>query len=448
MAEVKFQNVTKAFGETVAVKDLNLTVNDKEFLVLVGPSGCGKTTTLRMLAGLEETTTGRILIDGKDVTPLPPKDRDIAMVFQSYALYPHMDVYDNIAFGLRNRLITPKAKLEKTLVSLFVWGLIIASIWFIGYIIELILGKGFSQMILFGGIGAFLLALTLYSDFRGAIAWNAMKVLARFDTTARDYIEKEKLIEEKVHWATGVLEIEELLNRKPRQLSGGQRQRVALGRAIVREPKVFLMDEPLSNLDAKLRNSMRAELAELQEKLKITTVYVTHDQVEAMTLGHRIAVMNKGVIEQIGTPDEVYSKPQSLFVAGFIGTPTMNFIEGTLQQGKKGLELKTDTLTLPIIHKELEKTLKPYIGKEVVMGIRPENISLQPIEENNVELTGRVSFVEPIGSVTHIYFHVKELNLIASVEGYRRLHTGDEMPIFLQTDFLHFFDKETQKRIN
>ncbi len=451
MAEVKFENVTKAFGETVAVRDLDLEIHDKEFLVLVGPSGCGKTTTLRMLAGLEDTTKGRIYIDGKDVTFLPPKDRDIAMVFQSYALYPHMNVYDNMAFGLRNRLISTGMKQLRAGVTLVMWLIVIAIITVLSQVAGMIFGKPFYSMMMFGGIGAFFLALSLYPDFRLTLTWKGMIFLSRYSNLARDYIRIEKTIEERVKWAAEILEIPELLKRKPRQLSGGQRQRVALGRAMVRQPKVFLMDEPLSNLDAKLRNSMRAELASLQSKLEITTVYVTHDQVEAMTLGHRIAVMNKGVIEQIGTPDEVYSRPETLFVAGFIGTPTMNFIRGKIESDQNGLKLVSPGISLLLSESELGKRyqqLKQYIGKDVVLGIRPENVKIETELEKAASLPGIVTFVEPIGSVTNLFFEIgRGEKITVSVEGYRKIGRGDSSTLFFPYDMMHFFNPTSGKRI-
>ncbi len=451
MAEVKFENVTKAFGETVAVRDLNLEIHDKEFLVLVGPSGCGKTTTLRMLAGLEDTTQGRIYIDGKDVTYLPPKDRDIAMVFQSYALYPHMNVYNNMAFGLRNRLVSTSMKQLRAGVTLIMWFIVIALITAISQISGYIFGQAFYSMMMFGGIGAFFLALGLYPDFRMALTWKGMIFLSKYSQLAHEYIEIEKTIEDRVNWAAEILEIPELLNRKPRQLSGGQRQRVALGRAMVRQPKVFLMDEPLSNLDAKLRNSMRAELATLQSKLEITTVYVTHDQVEAMTLGHRIAVMNKGVIEQIGTPDEVYSKPETLFVAGFIGTPTMNFIKGKVEAGTKGLELVSLGINLHLSKEELGEKftrLQHYEGKEVILGIRPENIKIDTQIKFAASLPGTVTFVEPIGSVTNLFFEIGiGQKITVSVEGYHKIARGDSSTLFFPYEMMHFFDPTSGKRI-
>src|SRR5512136_1416787 len=289
MASVTFDHVYKRFGDVVAVNDLNLQVEDKEFLVFVGPSGCGKTTALRMLAGLEEITQGEIRIADRVVNDVPPKDRDIAMVFQSYALYPHMSVYDNMAFGLKLRK-TPKEEIKK-----------------------------------------------------------------------------------RVSKAAETLGIENLLDRKPRQLSGGQRQRVAVGRAIVREPKVFLFDEPLSNLDAKLRVETRANLSKLHQQLQTTFIYVTHDQVEAMTMASRIAVINKGLLQQVDTPQMLYDKPDNLFVAGFIGSPAMNFFKTTLvrQDGKLFVDGGSFKVEVPASHKQAYSN---YVNKPVIMGIRPEDI--------------------------------------------------------------------------
>ncbi|HXU85123.1 MAG TPA: sn-glycerol-3-phosphate ABC transporter ATP-binding protein UgpC, partial [Verrucomicrobiae bacterium] len=292
MSTVTFDHVTKKYGDVLAVNDLNLAINDGEFMVLVGPSGCGKTTSLRMIAGLEEISSGDLKIGDRVVNDVPPKDRDIAMVFQSYALYPHMTVRDNMAFGLKLRKL-PKADIEK-----------------------------------------------------------------------------------RVNEAAGILSLEKLLDRKPKELSGGQRQRVALGRAIVREPSVFLMDEPLSNLDAKLRVQTRAEIARLHQRLKTTMVYVTHDQVEAMTMGTRIAVMNEGLLQQVGTPQALYDTPINRFVAGFIGSPSMNFIDVTVQQtgGTYNLVGAQDwSIPIPPRYRE---TATPKVGHTLVAGFRPEHLDI------------------------------------------------------------------------
>jgi len=289
MAQVVLKDLNKKYDEVHAVKDVNLTIRDKEFMVFVGPSGCGKTTTLRMVAGLEEITAGEISIGDRVVNDLPPKDRDIAMVFQNYALYPHMSVYDNMAFGLKMRKF-PKAEIAK-----------------------------------------------------------------------------------RVQDAAEILGIQELLKRKPRQLSGGQRQRVAVGRAIVRHPQVFLFDEPLSNLDAKLRVQMRVELKRLHERLETTAIYVTHDQVEAMTLGSRVVVMKDGWVQQVGEPMEIYSKPQNKFVAGFIGSPAMNFIPTTVQPADSRLALVANGFRVPVPAARTT-ALQPYAGRKLIFGIRPEDV--------------------------------------------------------------------------
>src|SRR5450756_2504609 len=289
MATVTFEHVTKKFGDVIAVDDFNLEINDGEFMVFVGPSGCGKTTSLRMIAGLEDITEGVVKIADRVVNDVPPKDRDIAMVFQSYALYPHMSVYDNMAFGLRLRK-TPKADIDR-----------------------------------------------------------------------------------RVHEAATILGIENLFHRKPKELSGGQRQRVALGRAIVREPKVFLMDEPLSNLDAKLRVQTRAELIKLHQRLQTTIIYVTHDQVEAMTMGTRIAVMKDGLLQQLDTPRNIYARPTNMFVAGFIGSPAMNFFDAAVTSSDGEAHLRGDGFGLSLSG-ERARVLSAYNGKQVVMGIRPEHL--------------------------------------------------------------------------
>ncbi|MGQ9692516.1 MAG: ABC transporter ATP-binding protein [Thermaceae bacterium] len=364
MAKVRLEHVWKRFGKVVAVKDFNLETEDGEFVVFVGPSGCGKTTTLRVIAGLEEASEGRIYIGDRLVNDVPPKDRDIAMVFQNYALYPHMNVYENMAFGLRLRRVP------------------------------------------------------------------------------RDEIDR------RVKEAARILQIEHLLNRKPRELSGGQRQRVAMGRAIVREPRVFLMDEPLSNLDAKLRVEMRAEISKLQRRLGVTTIYVTHDQVEAMTLGHRIVVMKDGEIQQVDTPLNLYDIPANRFVAGFIGSPSMNFL-------KVGVEVQGETVHLrgpsfriranPV----LAEALKPYGGQEVWMGIRPEHIGLTsgaPMGEENA-LRGEVEVVEPLGVETEVHVNLDGQILIAKLDGHVPLRPGEKVDLLLNTGHLHAFDPSTERAI-
>ncbi|MFA4700425.1 ABC transporter ATP-binding protein [Pyrococcus kukulkanii] len=357
MAEVKLVNVWKVFGGFVAVRDLSLEVGDGEFLVLLGPSGCGKTTTLRMIAGLEEPSRGRIIIGDKVVADaergvfVPPKERDVAMVFQSYALYPHMSVYDNIAFPLKLRKL-PKQEIDK-----------------------------------------------------------------------------------RVREVAEMLGLTELLNRKPRELSGGQRQRVALGRAIVRRPKVFLMDEPLSNLDAKLRVKMRAELKKLQRQLGVTTIYVTHDQVEAMTMGDRIAVMNKGILQQVGTPEEVYEKPKNTFVAGFIGTPPMNFTEGTFDGTV--FEAGEFKIELP---KEYREILKDLVGKSLILGFRPEDVIV-----GEGDLRGIVEIIENLGSERIL--HIKIGNVTIKAKTNKNIKEGEKIKFKINMQKVHIFNKQTTEAI-
>jgi len=362
MANVTFEHVTKRFGEVIAVNDLDIQVDDKEFLVLVGPSGCGKTTALRCLAGLEDVTEGRIFIGDRLVNDVAPKDRDIAMVFQSYALYPHMSVFDNMAFGL---------KLRKT---------------------------------------------------------------------PRDEIKQ------RVGEAAKILGIETLLERKPRQLSGGQRQRVAVGRAIVRKPKVFLFDEPLSNLDAKLRVETRANISKLHQQLETTFIYVTHDQVEAMTMASRIAVMTNGLLQQIDTPQNLYDLPNNLFVAGFIGSPAMNFFPATVRKGDGSLFIDAKTFAVKIPENRTS-VYGPYEGKSVTFGIRPEDIFYpefappgiiaQPVEVN-VEVT------ELMGNEIFLYLSNGEHNFIARVDPRTRVHMGDKMEVVFNMENMHIFDRETE----
>lgn len=365
MANLSLQHIYKIYaGDVTAVKDFNLDIEDKEFIVFVGPSGCGKSTTLRMIAGLEEISKGELFIGDKLVNDVAPKDRDIAMVFQSYALYPHMSVYDNMAFGLKLRKV------------------------------------------------------------------------------AKDEIDK------KVKEAAKVLDIEHLLDRKPKALSGGQRQRVALGRAIVREPKVFLMDEPLSNLDAKLRVQMRTEISKLHKKLQTTFIYVTHDQTEAMTMGTRIVVMKDGIVQQVASPQEVYDTPANMFVASFIGSPQMNFVDAKLEEagGKVYLSFGSDKIELSNDKAKVLKS-KGYIGKEVVMGIRPENIDdSQGFIENHPGgvFTGKVEVTELMGAESYIYINKEGNNMTVRVNGSSKLQTGDTAKFALNVDKVHIFDKETE----
>ncbi|MCD6101930.1 MAG: sn-glycerol-3-phosphate ABC transporter ATP-binding protein UgpC [Candidatus Cloacimonetes bacterium] len=363
MAKVLLENITKIYDNSVeAVKDVNLTAEDKEFVVLVGPSGCGKTTTLRMIAGLEEITKGKIYIGDRLVNNVLPKDRDIAMVFQNYALYPHMSVYQNMAFGLKLRK-TPKEEIYK-----------------------------------------------------------------RVKTTAE------------------LLGIQELLNRKPKQLSGGQRQRVALGRSIVRKPKVFLFDEPLSNLDAKLRVQMRAEIIKLHKKLKTTIIYVTHDQVEAMTMGNKIVVMKDGMVQQINSPINIYNHPGNKFVAGFIGSPAINFFEGKLRRDNTKLYFENEGLSLPIPN-EFEKPLQDYENNEITIGIRPEDIYHKLYSANAeipAEIKALVEVVEPLGSEYVVSFLIGKKNFIARLEPKEEPKMGNKMDIIIDMKKVHFFDPKTE----
>jgi multiple sugar transport system ATP-binding protein len=374
---VRFEKVTKRFGSVVAVNRLTLHIQPGEFMVLVGPSGCGKTTALRMLAGLEDPTEGEIYIGDRCVNEVSPRDRDIAMVFQNYALYPHMRVYDNIAFGLRLRE----------------------------------LGGAFWQ-------------LTHLGEARAI----------------------KKRIDERVRQVAQMLEIEGLLHRLPKELSGGQRQRVALARAIVRQPKAFLMDEPLSNLDAKLRDQTRAELKKLQERLGVTTIYVTHDQKEAMTLGTRIAVMKDGVLQQVGTPDEVYFQPANTFVATFIGTPPMNLLTAQVVKQEGNPALKIGSTTLPVLEAQA-RVLKSRVGQTVLMGIRPQDIYTDRTAPSDAILSepvpAVVDVIEPHGDRNDMHLMVDGASLIAQLSARVKASEGDTLPIRLHLEYLHLFDPAT-----
>jgi len=365
MAGVTLDHVTKKFGEVTAVSDMTIEVKDKEFLVLVGPSGCGKSTTLRLIAGLEELTSGNIYIGERLVNDVAPKDRDIAMVFQSYALYPHMSVYDNLAFGL---------KLRKT---------------------------------------------------------------------------PRKEIDRRVHEAAEILGISALLNRKPKQLSGGQRQRVALGRAIVREPKVFLMDEPLSNLDAKLRVATRAELIKLHQRLQTTVIYVTHDQIEAMTMGSRIAVLRDGILQQLDTPQTLYDWPSNMFVAGFIGSPAMNFFDAKLTGTADALYVDGGSFKVRVPADKAER-LSRYVGRDIVFGIRPEDIvdrsTVQNVEPESTMKVG-VSVVEPMGSEQYAYLMTGETEFVATLDARTPIRAGQQLDIVLDLAHMHVFDRATQEAL-
>ena len=367
MASLSLRNIYKVYPNGFnAVKDFNLEIEDKEFIIFVGPSGCGKSTTLRMIAGLEEISKGELYIDGKLVNDVEPKDRDIAMVFQSYALYPHMSIYDNMAFGLKLRKM-PKAEIDK-----------------------------------------------------------------------------------RVREAARILDIEHLLDRKPKLLSGGQRQRVAMGRAIVREPKVFLMDEPLSNLDAKLRVQMRLEISKLHQRLQSTIIYVTHDQTEAMTLGTRIVVMKDGVIQQVDSPQNLYDYPDNLFVAGFIGSPQMNFIDATVVKEGGDLFLEYGNHHRVILTPERAEKLADYVGKEVTFGIRPEDVFASEKyeaahEHNTVEASVRV--FEMLGAEVFLYLTVDGFDVTCREHPSTKAKPGDIMSISFDVNKIHVFDAETENVI-
>ena len=368
MGTLSFRNINKVYPNGFhAVKDFNLEVEDKEFIIFVGPSGCGKTTTLRMIAGLEEISDGELAIDGRVINDVEPKDRDIAMVFQNYALYPHMTVYDNMAFGLKLRKV-PKAEIVKL-----------------------------------------------------------------------------------VHDAAKILDLEPLLDRKPKALSGGQRQRVAMGRAIVRNPQVFLMDEPLSNLDAKLRGQMRIELSKLHQRLGTTIIYVTHDQVEAMTLGTRIVVMNAGIVQQVDTPQALYETPNNLFVAGFIGSPQMNFLDAKCTVKGDAVDLDLGESTITLTGDKAKKLIDGgYDGKTVVMGIRPEDVyddeeTVAANADTVIESTVRV--YELLGAEVYLYFDYAGANFTARVKPSTTARTGDHIKIALEPSKIHVFDKETEMTI-
>ena len=368
MASLSLQHINKTYPNGFeAVKDFNLEIEDKEFIIFVGPSGCGKSTTLRMVAGLEEITSGTLKIGDKVMNDVEPKDRDIAMVFQNYALYPHMTVYDNMAFGLKLRKV-PKAEIDKA-----------------------------------------------------------------------------------VREAARILDLEKLLDRKPKALSGGQRQRVAMGRAIVRNPKVFLMDEPLSNLDAKLRVQMRIEISKIHQRLGATIIYVTHDQTEAMTLGTRIVVMKDGVVQQVDTPQNLYQKPGNLFVAGFMGSPQMNFLDAQIAEKGGDLIAKVGEYDI-VIPAAKAKVLKDggYVGKTVVLGIRPEDIhdSQMFIEASpSVPMTSTVKVYELLGAEVFLYFDVNGTQVTARVDPRTNSKTGDTIKFAFDMEKSHFFDKETELTI-
>ncbi len=368
MAEVILKNICKSYDNGFnAVKNVNIEIKDKEFVVLVGPSGCGKSTTLRMIAGLEDISSGELFIGDRLVNDVDPKDRDIAMVFQNYALYPHLSVYDNMAFALKLRKM-PKDEIDK-----------------------------------------------------------------------------------KVREAARILDLEKLLDRKPKALSGGQRQRVALGRAIVRNPQVFLMDEPLSNLDAKLRTAMRTEITKLHKSLGTTFIYVTHDQVEAMTMADRIVCMKDGIVQQIATPQEIYDRPNNMFVAGFIGAPQMNFIDVTLVEKNGELYAENDVMSIAINKGNYSNSLSSqYVGKKMVLGIRPEDVHIEDVfVENSLDSSfdATVELGELMGAEIYAYLKCGTHSITARFDGRYRLNIGDKLKLAMDKNRLHLFDKETEQAI-
>jgi multiple sugar transport system ATP-binding protein len=367
MARVELAHIWKKYGNNSVVKDFNLNILDKEFVVFVGPSGCGKTTTLRMIAGLEDITDGDLLIGEKKVNDVAPKDRDIAMVFQNYALYPHMSVYQNMAFGLKLRKF-PKAEI---------------------------------------------------------------------DSRVRD--------------AAKILDIEHLLDRKPKALSGGQRQRVALGRAIVREPQVFLMDEPLSNLDAKLRVQMRAEIRKLHQRIQTTMIYVTHDQTEAMTMGDRIVVMKDGIVQQCDTPQRVYNHPSNMFVAGFIGSPAMNFLSGEIAEENNQLYFRAIGISILLPGGRFNELRdKNLVGANVILGVRPEDLHNEEVFASTypeATLDAKIEVVENMGSEVYLHISTSAGNLIARVNSRFQYHPGSELQLTMDMNKVHLFHSETEESI-
>jgi len=365
MARVTLKNVTKKFKDVVAVDNISIDIEDKEFAVLVGPSGCGKSTTLRAIAGLEEVTSGEIYIGDRMVNDIPPKDRDIAMVFQNYALYPHMDVYNNMAFGLKLRKY-PRAE-----------------------------------------------------------------------------------IDERVHEAAAILGIEKLLKRRPKELSGGQRQRVALGRAIVRKPKVFLFDEPLSNLDAKLRVAMRGEISKLHNRLEATIIYVTHDQIEAMTMASRIFILNEGRLQQAGPPLDVYQSPGNQFVAGFIGSPAMNFFSGTINKKDSLYLIDTGSfqVKLPL---QFHQAISSYDGKKATFGVRPEDfhdIEFYPEASQDNTIKAKIELIEPLGDEVLFYLISGKNQIVAKLDSRTSKKVGEEMKVALDMTKTHIFDPESEETV-
>lgn len=407
MASIRFENVVKVYPgvKKPVIPNLNLEIKDKEFIILVGPSGCGKSTTLRMIAGLEDITSGKLYIDSNVVNDVAPAHRDIAMVFQSYALYPNMTVYKNIAFPLKVRKFTSKE---------------------------------------------------IEGRVNKAIKEAKDKKLNEQDT--KQYVNKvrhqKKLskeeIDEKVHYVSKILDLDPYLNRKPKALSGGQRQRVALGRAMVRNPKVFLLDEPLSNLDAKLRTEMRSQISELHKKLDTTFVYVTHDQTEAMTIADKIAVLNLGVVQQFDTPRNLYERPTNLFVAGFIGSPEMNFITTKVVEENKTLYLLLDEHKIKLTLDAADlKTLRQYVEKDIIFGIRPEAITLAKHNEQGNENIFKIHVdqSEFLGSEIYLYFKINGNKIVARIPASYRVSSGMDLALSLNPRKFYFFDPESKETI-
>ena len=434
MARVLLEDVTKVFeGKVVAVKDLTLEVKDKEFVVLLGPSGCGKTTTLRLIAGLETPTKGNIFIGDEDVTKLEPWRRDVAMVFQSYALYPHMTIFDNIAFPLKMHKL-PQAEIRQMKNR---------------HQAEINEIKKRHEAEMEEAQKRSKAETEEISNRHEA----EMKEIKKRHEDEMEQVKKhaKSVIKERVEQVAVLLEIKDLLTRRPRQLSGGQRQRVALARAIVRDPKVFLMDEPLSNLDAKLRVLMRIELKKLQKRLGVTTIYVTHDQTEAMTLADRVAIQYNGVLQQYAPPAKIFAHPANRFVAGFVGTPPMNFIEGKLEKQDDLLTIKTDGfgITLaPELSEQLGKKTKK-LPSNVIYGIRPEDIEVSDKgEDKSAEwIQGEVYGVEFLGSQNIVHVQINEIRITTVASGRRLYQMGDKIWVRLTSSRAQLFDKATEKTL-
>lgn len=437
MAHLKLKNINKIYDNNVqAVFDFNLEIHDKEFIVFVGPSGCGKSTTLRMIAGLEDITSGELYVDGELMNDILPKDRDMSMVFQSYALYPHMTVYKNMAFGLKLRKI-PSNVYDKNGKQVFTFNK------------EKV--KELKREI-----------VNLNKNLKKASEEESVNLISSIENLKEEIVKvKNTLDVPKIKWvhypkeeidrrvnnAAEILGLTDYLDRKPKALSGGQRQRVALGRSIVRDAKVFLMDEPLSNLDAKLRVQMRSEIIKLHANLGTTTIYVTHDQIEAMTMASRIVVMKDGYIQQVGTPKYIYDNPANLFVAGFIGTPPMNFINGTINE-EGYFRTKNNKYQLKLPQEKFELIEKQgYINKEIILGVRPEDIyddsdSLAKYKDSSVDI--KVDVAELLGASTYIHFNLDTNNICAVVKPRTDLRLNDELKLAMDLNKCHVFDVDSK----